>query len=247
MPLYLESDIGVLAPRSHKYRASLDDSEDDDQRLDRHDELGEVILESVEEIEQIMIDEVVHPLRDGIMRFSPYMRYLAYSSDIGESFRRVAHVRFVHASYAVAISYVVGDVALNGYYEHHFGSPPATVAKTMAHSGLFQLCASLLFPFLAIHSGVKVSKTYLFKPLTHSERWIARHGKGGGAPSAFVRQWGPSAVGLGIIPFLPLVDEPIEGVVDWIFGGHITPHKRGGDDGSWASYLDAVYPSWWRD
>lgn len=42
-------------------------------------------------------------------------RYVAYSSDIGESFRPVANPAWVNASYGVAIAYIVGDVAYHGY------------------------------------------------------------------------------------------------------------------------------------
>ena len=42
-------------------------------------------------------------------------RYVAYTSDIGESFRPVAHPWLVRGAYAISWSYLVGDVAHEGY------------------------------------------------------------------------------------------------------------------------------------
>ncbi|PYH87505.1 hypothetical protein BO71DRAFT_340875 [Aspergillus ellipticus CBS 707.79] len=42
-------------------------------------------------------------------------RYVAYTSDIGESFRPVAHPWLVRSAYAVSWTYLIGDVAHEGY------------------------------------------------------------------------------------------------------------------------------------
>lgn len=42
-------------------------------------------------------------------------RYIAYTSDIGESFRPVAHPNLVRGAYAVSWLYLTGDVAHEGY------------------------------------------------------------------------------------------------------------------------------------
>jgi mitochondrial fission process protein 1 len=42
-------------------------------------------------------------------------RYVAYTSDIGESFRPVAHPYMVRAAYGVSWAYLTGDVAYEGY------------------------------------------------------------------------------------------------------------------------------------
>ena len=59
-----------------------------------------------------------------------------------------------------------------------------------AHATTFQLLASIIAPFLAIHTAVDVGKKVL------ANTRVARHG--------------PTACGLALIPFLPLADEPIE-------------------------------------
>jgi mitochondrial fission process protein 1 len=42
-------------------------------------------------------------------------RYVAYTSDIGESFRPVAHPWLVRSAYGVSWAYLVGDVGYEGY------------------------------------------------------------------------------------------------------------------------------------
>jgi len=42
-------------------------------------------------------------------------RYVAYTSDIGESFRPIAHPGIVRTAYGVSWAYLVGDVAHEGY------------------------------------------------------------------------------------------------------------------------------------
>lgn len=42
-------------------------------------------------------------------------RYVAYTSDIGESFRPVAHPNLVRTAYGISWAYLVGDVAHEGY------------------------------------------------------------------------------------------------------------------------------------
>jgi fission process protein 1 len=41
-------------------------------------------------------------------------RYVAYTSDIGESFRPVAHPYLIKTAYGVSIAYLIGDVANEG-------------------------------------------------------------------------------------------------------------------------------------
>lgn len=42
-------------------------------------------------------------------------RYVAYTSDIGESFRPVAHPWLVRGAYGVSWAYILGDVSYEGY------------------------------------------------------------------------------------------------------------------------------------
>ena len=61
-----------------------------------------------------------------------------------------------------------------------------------AQTATFQLLASILAPFVVIHTSVDLAK----KALKAAPAALARHG--------------PTVVGLACIPLLPLVDHPIE-------------------------------------
>ena len=45
-------------------------------------------------------------------------RYVAYTSDVGESFRPVAHPWLIRGAYGVSWAYLIGDVANEGYKAH---------------------------------------------------------------------------------------------------------------------------------
>ncbi|KAF7593523.1 hypothetical protein BBP40_011251 [Aspergillus hancockii] len=67
-------------------------------------------------------------------------RYVAYTSDIGESFRPVAHPYLVRSAYAISWSYLIGDVAHEGYKAYlrnrHVLAPPGEAykdAKDLTH------------------------------------------------------------------------------------------------------------------
>ena len=207
---------------------------------------GNLRISSAEDAAEELI---VHPLRDGISRMSTYSPYLAYSSDIGEAFRQVTSACVVKSSYGLAGLYIVADIGYNGYKEYT-GQSEATAAPaaatdiqsegtaapavatdtaggdqvqaddetlsvskrvglTVAHATVYQGLASLLIPYLVIHNAVHHSESKIFSRAT----------------SPFFRSWGPSIVALAIIPFLPLVDGPVESAVDWAFD-HAMPHRR---------------------
>eukprot|EP01125_Pyxidicula_operculata_P005387 TRINITY_DN1920_c0_g1_i1.p1 TRINITY_DN1920_c0_g1~~TRINITY_DN1920_c0_g1_i1.p1 ORF type:complete len:188 (-),score=21.93 TRINITY_DN1920_c0_g1_i1:75-638(-) len=126
-------------------------------------------------------------------------RYMAYVSDVGEAFRPIVHPRVVTAAYAMSWSYVIGDVAYEGYKEHKEGGTAMEVTRTVISRGIFQSVASMALPAFTIHSVVNVSRKAFDKV-----------GK--------FQKWGPSAMGIGIIPALPFMfDHPVEWVVEKTF------------------------------
>ncbi|KAG0329703.1 hypothetical protein BG000_011998 [Podila horticola] len=140
-------------------------------------------------------------------------RYLAYSSDVGEAFRPVAGLRFVNAMYGVSFAYVGFDVAYEGYKAKLAGASNNKIGMTVAKRGIFQSLASLVMPAITIHTVVHQSGK-LFK----------------NAASVTLRRWGPTAIGLAVVPALPyMFDHPIETMVDRVFemlegsGGKTTP------------------------
>ncbi|SCV67532.1 BQ2448_5143 [Microbotryum intermedium] len=145
----------------------------------------------------------------------PMTRYLAYTSDVGESVRPIVNPKVVTGAYGVSWAYLVGDVAYEGYKarlranEHCPEAVPTVVGLNVAKRAIFQRCvrsamspivASMLFPSLTIHAIV---------------RYTAIAVKKANVKSIAVRRWLPSALGLGFIPALPFIfDEPVEHVVE---------------------------------
>lgn len=105
-----------------------------------------------------------------------YNRYLAYASDAGEGFRPVVSPLFVRATYGISWSYLLGDVAYEGYKSsllaEEFGveGKGAVVGLTVAKRALFQGTASMLLPAFTIHSIVKYSAKAIKRSSIQSAR-----------------------------------------------------------------------------
>ncbi|QPG77190.1 hypothetical protein FOA43_004597 [Brettanomyces nanus] len=152
-------------------------------------------------------------------------RYVAYTSDIGESFRRVAHPNLVRLGYGISWSYVLGDVGYEtwrarlrqkgSYYpglRPWDPTPPANQDAASRYHGLdwkwvgvkralFQSVASMLLPSFTIHLVVKYSAG-IFK----------------GSKYPRLRAIGPVGCGLAVVPLLPYAfDKPVEQAVDYLF------------------------------
>lgn len=95
-------------------------------------------------------------------------RYVAYTSDIGESFRPVAHPYLIRGAYAVSWAYLAGDVGNEGYKayvknqrlaQHEGVTVPALedYRTVMAQRAVFQGLASMGLPAFTIHSIVRYS------------------------------------------------------------------------------------------
>ncbi|CAK9079081.1 unnamed protein product [Durusdinium trenchii] len=122
-------------------------------------------------------------------------RYIAYSSDVGESLRPVLRLWQVNFTYGIAGLYVLGETVMAGYKQR--------VAAACAHSFLFQMLASLALPAVIIHTVVHQVQHALERPRLVSYPKLMRYG--------------PSCIGLGLVPFMPLLDPPCEWVVDYLF------------------------------
>jgi len=125
-------------------------------------------------------------------------RYLAYSSDVGEAMRPVVPPVLVNATYAIAVGYCCYDIAQHAAAEQK--KPHGEVVRAIAHQSTFHALASIGLPFLIIHTAVHFAHTATKK-----------------SPPAVAR-WGPTVVGLLLIPLLPFVcDEPVEHALDYAF------------------------------
>ena len=89
-------------------------------------------------------------------------RYIAYTSDIGESFRPVAHPYWVRTAYGISWLYLSGDVAHEGYKAYLRNQAVLHPEKALPNaSGSFKEQAKSLKDTLTSTEGVKTgdSKT----------------------------------------------------------------------------------------
>ncbi len=112
--------------------------------------------------------------------------------------RPVASARLVTGSYVVAFGYCVTDVAYEAYklkknnYRHEKTGHEMSMAQILVERSSFQFVASLAGPAIIIHTAVDLAK----KAAAKFNRF---------------QKWGPSIVGLAVIPLLPMyLDEPAE-------------------------------------
>lgn len=128
-------------------------------------------------------------------------RYLAFTSDLGEALRPVAHARLVTGSYAIALGYCFVDVGYEAYKHVQRGyvtehSVPQPLAQVVVERATFQALASLAIPAFLIHGTVSAAR-----------KVCARIGR--------FQKWGPSVAGLAFIPLLPLyLDHPVEAAIE---------------------------------
>jgi fission process protein 1 len=161
-------------------------------------------------------------------------RYVAYTSDIGESFRPVAHPNLVRGAYGVSWLYLIGDVSYEGYksYWHNQRVLNPSVQLTPRQEKVTGLPATetrALQPGtvapLDDYRTVMVQRA-IFQSLAsmglpaftiHSVvRYSGRAMKD--MKNKTIRTWAPIGLGLAIVPFLPaMFDEPVENAVEWAF------------------------------
>ena len=130
-------------------------------------------------------------------------RYVAYSSDVGESMRPVLRPWMVNATYGVAIGYVLYDAGTDVKRKADAGHSTEVLLATGTYKLVFHGLVSLAMPAVIIHSAVHQAHD-LFAREAFSK--MPR-----------VVKWGPSAVGLGLIPLMPLLDPPAEHVLEAVF------------------------------
>jgi len=168
-------------------------------------------------------------------------RYVAYTSDIGESFRPVAHPNLVRTAYGISWAYLVGDVAHEGYKAYcaneriRYPELPREAVQSryndatvplanVANSTETDLKPGVVSP-LEDYRTVMVQRA-LFQGIAsmglpaftiHSiVRYSSKALKD--AKNVRIRTYGPIGLGLAAVPFLPFVfDKPVEEAVEWTF------------------------------
>ena len=119
-----------------------------------------------------------------LARFRTIVRYLAYTSDVGEAFRPIVNPKIVTTAYAISWGYVICDVGYEGYKDYKRGSDTNHISRTVLERSLFQSIASMALPAFTIHTQVKIFNKVFNK--------IGRFTK-----------WGPTVMGFALIPFIP--------------------------------------------
>ncbi|TVY81227.1 Mitochondrial fission process protein, partial [Lachnellula suecica] len=189
------------------------------------------------------------PSTDSSIRYAAYVtrirtallsaqRYVAYTSDIGESFRPVAHPNLVRAAYGISWAYIAGDVAHEGYKAYCSN-------QRILHPELPREASQIRYndakaevegvPEMALVPG-KVPLVEDYRSVM-AQRGIFQAVASMGLPSLTVhtivrysskalkdaksvpiRRFGPIGLGLAAVPALPyLFDEPVEQAVEYIF------------------------------
>ncbi|KAK0744977.1 mitochondrial 18 KDa protein-domain-containing protein [Apiosordaria backusii] len=196
----------------------------------------------------------VPPSTDSNVRYAAYAsrfrtillsahRYVAYTSDIGESFRPVAHPNWVRAAYGISWAYILGDVSYEGYkaYLHNQRILNPAIELSSRQKELLGVNAAKdatsqtpihlppttpgVVPPLEDYRTVMLQRA-IFQSLAsmglpaftiHSVvRYSGRAMKDVKNPT--VRTWGPIGLGLAVVPFLPRIfDKPVENAVEWVF------------------------------
>jgi fission process protein 1 len=168
-------------------------------------------------------------------------RYIAYTSDIGESFRPVANPKLIRAAYGISWLYLIGDVSHEGYKAYcrnqqvlHPELPRKASqeryndAKKPLQNEVGEVAASLkpgVVTPLEDYRTVMVQRA-IFQSIAsmglpaltiHSiVRYSGRALKDVKNPR--IRTWVPIGLGLAAVPFLPFIfDKPVEEAVEWTF------------------------------
>lgn len=163
-------------------------------------------------------------------------RYVAYTSDIGESFRPVAHPYLVKGAYGVSWLYILGDVSHEGYkaywqnqrtrnpqvaltahQQRILGSDATSEHSTKLEPGVVTpledyrtvMAQRAIFQSLA---SMGLPAFTIHSVVRYSGRALKE------VKNKNIRTWAPIGLGLAVVPFLPsLFDKPVEDAVEWTF------------------------------
>lgn len=161
-------------------------------------------------------------------------RYVAYTSDIGESFRPVAHPKLVRAAYGISWLYILGDVSHEGYraYWHNQRilnpqlqlTPHQEKITGLSAENSSNLAPGVVSPLedwrtVMVQRGIFQSIASMGLPAFTIHSVVRYSGRAlKNAKNATIRTWAPIGLGLAVVPFLPkMFDEPVENAVEWVF------------------------------
>lgn len=161
-------------------------------------------------------------------------RYVAYTSDIGESFRPVAHPNLVRAAYGVSWLYLLGDVSHEGYraYWHNQRimnpalelTPHQEKVTGLPRNETGDVKPGVISPLedyrtVMVQRGIFQALASMGLPAFTIHSVVRYSGRAlKDAKNKTIRTWAPIGLGLAVVPFLPaMFDEPVENAVEWVF------------------------------
>lgn len=164
-------------------------------------------------------------------------RYVAYTSDIGESFRPVAHPWLVRGAYGISWTYILGDVSYEGYkaywqnqrklnpglllsekQQHATGlTNPEPAAVEKAEAGVVMPLED--YRVVMLQRGIFQSLASMGLPAFTIHSVVRYSGRAlKDVKNVKLRSYGPIGLGLAVVPTLPyLFDGPVETAVEWLF------------------------------
>ncbi|KAK3946852.1 mitochondrial 18 KDa protein-domain-containing protein [Pseudoneurospora amorphoporcata] len=198
-----------------------------------------------------LVEGYAPPSTDSNVRYAAYAarfrtillsahRYVAYTSDIGESFRPVAHPWLVRGAYGVSWAYILGDVSYEGYkaYWHNARVLDPNIELTSRQQRILGLIdengnkkleddkptPGKITPLedyrtVMLQRGIFQSVASMGLPAFTIHSVVRYSGRAlKDVKNKTIRTWGPIGLGLAVVPFLPtLFDKPVENAVEWIF------------------------------
>lgn len=168
-------------------------------------------------------------------------RYVAYTSDVGESFRPIAHPYLIKGAYGISWAYLIGDVSHEGYKAyirnqktlhpelHGDIHDPAHNDARSAQPGVVGNVTDMVkagrvaplddYRTVMVQRAIFQSVASMGLPAFTIHSIVKYSGKAlRNAANKNVRTWAPVALGLGAVPALPfLFDKPVEEAVEWTF------------------------------
>ena len=159
-------------------------------------------------------------------------RYVAYTSDIGESFRPVGHPYLVKLGYGVSWAYILTDCTYQAWkvkmksegrytpgLKPWSEAPPASSTAAAAFKQLTPLAVDNDWRLVFLKNGVFQALASMALPAftIHSTvRYSSYFFKNTSIHA--LKTWGPVGCGLAVVPLLPYIfDKPVEHTIDWIF------------------------------
>ena len=161
-----------------------------------------------EQITDITTIKIKQPKEYDIYKDS-YLRYLGFSNEIGESFRKVTPRYFVIFTYVLEFGYFIGDTVHKGHKAYNDPTPVENkkmhVIKHSTYTILWQFFATCLIPPLCINIAVSITHNFLSKRKFRSS----------------VIRYFPVTLGLMMIPLFSIYVDPVVGdVLDHYFEKH---------------------------